>query len=293
MKLMVIKKGADSLLIDAFFRLLQNILSDLEIEYPFFLKWLHKVFYELQKSDSRIILVCCDDSNIFDVMGVAILKNTIEERKICTLRIIPKYRRQGIGTYLLRKSTEVLNDPYPLITVSGIHMDSFGPFLKKNGFVLKDKIKSLYRRGCYEYFYNIPYRHKVALISIRPEYVRHILDGTKKVEFRKKVFSETVKKVVVYSSSPQKRIVGYFCVTKISVNTPLEIWNLYNSIGGIEKEKYDDYYKGHKLAYAIEINNFISFSKPLNPQKFDSSFRPPQSFCYVDNVEMLNWLNIE
>lgn len=293
MKLMIVKKGVDGLLVDTFYKLFQNILSDLEIEYPFFLKWLHKVFCELQITEERIILVYCNDSNIFEIMGLAILKNTIEERKICTLRVLPKYRRQGIGTCLLRKSTEVLNDPYPLITVSGMHMDSFGPFLRKNDFVLKDKIKSLYIRGCYEYFYNIPYKHEVALLSIRPEYVRQIIDGTKKVEFRKKVFSKTVKKVVVYSSSPQKRIVGFFNVTKITAKTPLEVWNIYNSIGGIKKEKFEDYYKGKKIAYAIEINNFRSFSVPLNPQEIDASFRPPQSFCYVDNVETLNWLNLE
>lgn len=292
MRLEIIKKGIDGELMNKLLKLFQNILSDLQVEYPFFSKWLQKVFEELQLSEKRLVLIYCSDESIFDIKGVAILKNTVEERKICTLRVVNPYRRQGIGTLLLKKSIELLNDPYPLITVSGIHMDTFGPFLRKNGFVLKDKIKSLYRRGCYEYFYNVPYEHKVALLSIRPEYVKHIIEGTKKVEFRKKKFSDSVQKVVVYSSSPQKRIVGYFKVTKIRVNTPAVIWNRYEKVGGISKDSYEDYYKNSKQAYAIEIDQFFRFPEPLNPQGYDSSFRPPQSFCYVDNVEFLSWLNI-
>lgn len=292
MRVAIIKKGIDIVFAKRLFLSMQNFLFDLEVEYPFFLRWLYKVFEELQVSDKRIILICCDDNNIFAIRGVAILKNTSEERKICTLRVLPSYRHQGIGTTLLRKATEVLNDPYPLITVSGIHMDSFGPFLKKNGFVIKDKIKSLYKRGCYEYFYNIPYKYEVALISIRPEFVNKIMEGCKTVEFRKKVFSETVRKVVIYSSSPKKLIVGYFLVTNIVCNSPSEIWNRYKLVGGIDKERYDEYFKGHHKAFAIEIKQFVPFTNPLNPYKFDVSFRPPQSFCYVDNVEFLNWLNI-
>ncbi len=292
MSIVIIKKGVDSTLANTLLKLFQNILSDLEFEYPFFLKWLHNVFEELQTSEKRIILIYCNADNIFDIRGIAILKNTLEERKICTLRVLSRYRHQGIGTLLLKKSIEILKDSHPLITVSGVHMNLFGPFLKKNGFVLKDKIKSLYRRGCYEYFYNVPYRHEVALLSIRPEYAQQIIGGTKKVEFRKKGFSDTVKKVLVYSSSPQKRIVGYFKVTNIIVDTPFKVWNQYETVGGITKEKYDDYYKNCEQAYAIEIKKFFSFSYPLNPQEFDKSFRPPQSYCYVDNVEFLNWLNI-
>ena len=224
MSIVIVKKGVDGIFANALLRLFKNILSDLEFEYPFFLKWLYKVFEEIQISENRIILIDCNSSNSFDIRGIAILKNTFEERKICTLRVLPPFRHQGIGTQLLRKSIEILKDPYPLITVSGVHMNLFGPFLKKNGFVLKDKIKSLYRRGCYEYFYNVSYKHEVALLSIRPEYVQQIIEGTKKVEFRKKVFSNTVKKVVVYSSYPQKRIVGYFRVTNIIIDTPLDIW---------------------------------------------------------------------
>lgn len=289
MELHIIKKGIDASLAKCILFHLQSFLSDLTLEYPFFFKWLEKVFDELLTSNKRMVILCCG-INIFDIKGVAILKLTDTEKKICTLRVLKTFRNRGIGTMLLKKSQELLAEKRPLITVSGIHMNEFTPFLKKNGFVLKDKVKSLYRRGCYEYFFNVPYTHKYVLLSVKPEYATAISKGIKKVEFRKKVFADTVDVAFVYSSFPQKKIVGSFLIQHIEKGTPSEIWNRYSEVGCIPKQKFESYYKGHEIAYGIEIPTFLSYENPLDPYDFDSSFRAPQSYCYVDNVEFLDWL---
>lgn len=259
------------------------------IEYPFFIEWLEKVFQELMFTDQRFIILC-SGNNIFDIKGVSILKKTDEERKICTLRVDKPYKHQGIGSYLLRKSIEILEDANPLITVPGIHMKEFAPFLKKHGFVLKDKIKSLYRRGSYEYFFNVPYQHKYVLISIKPEYASAILEGRKRVEFRKRVFSDTVERAFVYSSSPVKRILGSFAIRHIEKATPELIWKKYSKCGCISESKYFDYFKNHDIGFGIEISQFDSYIHPLDPLSIDSKFRAPQSFCYIDNVEFIKFL---
>lgn len=289
MEIHMIQKGVEASLANRLLSYLQSFLSDLAFEYPFFCEWLEKVFDELQTTNKRMVVLCCG-INLFDIKGVAILKSTETEKKICTLRVQKAFRNRGIGTVLLRKSQELLAEPRPLITVSGIHMKEFGHFLKKNGFVLKDKVKSLYKRGCYEYFFNVPYEHKYVLLSIKPEYATAISKGVKKVEFRKKVFAETVKTAFVYSSFPQKKIIGYFNVLHIEKGTPSEVWDRYSDVGCISKQKYDSYYVGHEIAYGIEISSFHSYEIPLDPCDFDSSFRAPQSYCYVDNIEYLNWL---
>ena len=290
MKFHIIKKGVEASLADSLLLHLKTFLSDLVLEYPLFLSWLEKVFEELLTTDKRIIVLCCGIS-IFDIKGVAILKSTDAEKKICTLRVLKSFRNIGIGTKLLKISQELLADARPLITVSGVHMKEFFPFLKRNGFVLKDKVKSLYRRGCYEYFFNVPYEHKYVLLSVKPEYASAISNGTKKVEFRKKVFVDTVKVVFVYSSFPQKKIIGKFFIKQIEKGTPEEIWKRYSDVGCITKQKYDIYYLGHDVAYGIEILSFLKYEIPLDPFEFDSFFRAPQSYCYVDNIEFLNWLN--
>lgn len=285
----VIKKGIDSVLADNLLFKLKLFLADLAFEYPFFTEWLEKVFKELTLTDSRLILLCCDNG-IFDIKGVSILKKTSDEKKICTLRVVKSYRNQGIGSCLLQKSVELLEDNKPLITVSGIHMKEFSSFLKKRGFVLKDKVKSLYKRGSYEYFFNVPYKHKYVLLSIKPEYASAIAKGVKKVEFRKCIFSETVERAFVYSSSPEKKIIGSFLVSHIEKGTPDYIWEKYSQCGSIPRDKFFDYFQNHTVAFGIEISRFDLYKEPLNPYCIDSKFRAPQSFCYIDNVEIIKRL---
>jgi len=289
MGLHIIRKDVDVSLARTIFYHLQSYLADLAFEYPFFSEWLEKVFDQLLTTNNRIIILY-SGLNIFDIKGAAILKNTNSEKKICTLRVSKSFRNRGIGTMLLRKSQELLSETQPLITVSDVHMKEFAPFLKKNSYVLKNKVKSLYKIGSYEYFFNVPYQHKYVLLSIKPEYATAISKGLKKIEFRKKIFADTVERAFIYSSFPLKKIIGGFLIQHIERGTPSEIWEKYSEVGGISKEKFDSYYLGHEIAYGIDISSYINYEKPLDPCEFDSTFRAPQSYCYIDNVEFLKYL---
>ena len=48
----------------------------------------------------------------------------------------------------------------------------------------------------------------VILLSIKPEYCKKIFEGTKKYEFRKHLAQNDVEKIVVYSTAPEKKVVG-------------------------------------------------------------------------------------
>ncbi len=49
------------------------------------------------------------------------------------------------------------------------------------------------------------------LLSIKPKYVNEIINGNKRYEFRKVIFrNRNVTTVYIYSSSPEKQIVGSF-----------------------------------------------------------------------------------
>lgn len=286
----IIDKSSPLSLVDRVFVRLRILLKDLYLEYPFFEQWLIKVQRELINSDQRCILIC-SENNTLDIIGLAILKRTEQERKICTLRVLDGYKRKHIGTILLRNSLLVLHDNYPLITVSGTRMKEYSPFLKKFGFKIMDKVKSIYKRGSYEYFFNVPYKHKIALMSIRPQYAQKIADGMKKVEFRKKIFSDSVEKVYVYSSSPVKKIIGYFNVNKVKKAAPNELWEQYSQVGFISSDDFQSYYRNHKIGYGIEIDKFFTFCVPVDPNVLNPKFRAPQSFCYIDNVEEIESLD--
>ena len=82
---------------------------------------------------------------------------------------------------------------------------------------------------------------------------------------------------------------GYFNVTDIIKDTPERLWKRYHSIGFITYDDFIDYYKGHDVGYGIMVREFIRFSTPLYPKQHDPSFRAPQSYCYIDNVETISW----
>ena len=64
----------------------------------------------------------------------------------------------------------------------------------------------------------------------------------------------------------------------------------YSEVGCIDKDKYFKYYEGKLKAYGILIERFVKFDSYKDPKDYDSSFRAPQSFSYVDNVEQIKWL---
>ena len=56
------------------------------------------------------------------------------------------------------------------------------------------------------------------ILSIKPKYCEKIINGKKKVEFRRKIFKNENKidLVFMYSTSPVKKIVGFFKIESIN-----------------------------------------------------------------------------
>lgn len=211
-------------------------LSDLSCDYPDFDQWLTKVISDVQM-DFRTIITMYDEVH-HKIAGISIIKDKDREKKICTLRVAEEYRNKGIGTYLIERSKETLDTSFPLITVSEHNIATFRPFLIKRGFKPMGKVKSLYHYGKYEYFFNQGYSRRNILMSIKPEFSDKIYSGEKQVEFRKRIFDDTVSKVYIYTSSPRKKVDGFFEIDKVVKGTPENIWKEFSSLGCIDKNRY-------------------------------------------------------
>ena len=122
----------------------------------------------------------------------------------------------------------------------------------------------------------------VALLSIHPEYVELMAAGKKKVEFRRTRFLRRLTHVVVYSTSPEKRLAGYFEVEGVEIDSPESISRKYVDKGGISSERLSRYMKDATHAAAITIGNFHSFSKKINLDDI-GVLSPPRSFRYLDH----------
>lgn len=129
------------------------------------------------------------------------------------------------------------------------------------------------------------------LISIKPQYVEKIIKHEKLYEFRRKIFKQDVNKVIIYSTSPVKKIIGYFNLTEIIKDNPINLWNNYSKYGGIIKKDFFDYFKGTDEGFAIKISNLEVFDEGIDVSLLNN-FKAPQSFKYINDDEFEELISI-
>jgi predicted transcriptional regulator len=125
------------------------------------------------------------------------------------------------------------------------------------------------------------------IISIKPKYVQRILAGNKKYEYRRVIFNEDVRNIFIYSTSPDKRIVGYFKNNGYIKGSLDEIWKKTKDLSGISEIEYKKYFYGKMIAYAIIIEGLVVFDKCHDQFTKGNNFIPPQSFKYIYQGDIL------
>ena len=124
------------------------------------------------------------------------------------------------------------------------------------------------------------------LLSIKPRYVKSILEGDKRYEFRKTIFKNRgINRIYIYSSSPVKKIVGRFEIGGILEDHPNNLWDTVKEFAGIDNRDFFAYFEGKSRAFAIEIQNLQEFIDPIDPYETMPGFVPPQSYCYMDGLK--------
>ncbi len=125
------------------------------------------------------------------------------------------------------------------------------------------------------------------ILSIKPKYTKKIIKGKKKYEFRRKIFkNQNVRYAIIYSSSPDKKIIGYFLIGDIISKEPKDLWAELKKESGISKKEFFNYFKGSKIGYAIKITDLQLLSQPKEFNEICLSSRPPQSYMYIDNLSI-------
>ncbi len=122
-------------------------------------------------------------------------------------------------------------------------------------------------------------KHDSIIMSIKPKYIDCIFSRTKKYEFRRKIFPPVVNRVIMYSSSPVRKVVGEFKVGGIIKGRPEEIWKCCRNYAGITEVDFFNYFKGVKDAYAIEIWDVQRYEKEMFINAYGVS--APQFYVYV------------
>ncbi len=121
------------------------------------------------------------------------------------------------------------------------------------------------------------------LLSIKPEFVEKIFDGSKKYEYRKVLPKRTdISVIVIYASAPVQRVVGEFRINEIFSESVDILWERTKEYSGISKEYYMSYFQHKNVANAIEIGELKKYKKTklLSDYKI---VQAPQSFCYISD----------
>lgn len=122
----------------------------------------------------------------------------------------------------------------------------------------------------------------IAFMPIKPEYAERIVAGDKHYEFRRTKIRTDLTHLVIYSSSPVKRIVGFAEVQSVEVATPSKLWEMTKHAAGISRQGFRNYFQGAQSAVAISLGRVYPLDFELCPDDVAEGFTIPQSFRYVD-----------
>lgn len=133
---------------------------------------------------------------------------------------------------------------------------------------------------------------RAVLLSVKPRFARAILEGRKTVEVRRR-FPQvpTGTTVVLYSSSPERAVLGTVrlkCAIRVN---PKAVWETYSEEIGIEEHALEDYLAGADASTVLQVEAPEIWSRPIPLGLLREILRlePPQSFRYLtpDQVEAI------
>lgn len=125
------------------------------------------------------------------------------------------------------------------------------------------------------------------LLSVKPTFSNLIIDGSKRVEFRRIAPAQRVTTIAIYATSPVKAIVALVDVSETIKASPEHLWSIAKKNGGgLTKVALLNYFEAKNLGYALMLGNVRVFAKPVLPIKIFETFTAPQSFRYITQKDL-------
>lgn len=136
-----------------------NQISDLSEVYPNFDEWFFNVVIPDLKLRNGVREIIFSLTNLHGnstpvLSGIAILKKTDNEKKICTIRVHEHFRNLGIGSELFEKCFDFLETRKPVISISENSMEMFKKHIEDFDFELTHELNGYYVAGVTEYVFN-------------------------------------------------------------------------------------------------------------------------------------------
>lgn len=119
-----------------------------------------------------------------------------------------------------------------------------------------------------------------ALLSIKPEFVDKIFNGEKKYEYRKNIFKNNINVIIIYETSPTKKIVGEATIEEIIFDNVDSVWEKTKEVSGVTNDFFISYYKGREMAVAYKLGEITPYDIPQELADLGVS-QAPQSYIYI------------
>ena len=119
-----------------------------------------------------------------------------------------------------------------------------------------------------------------AAISLKPWFLKRILDGSKTVELRRRrLYLSPNTRLWLYSTLPMGSFVAVALIGNVHHDTPQGVWRRYSRETGLSRAEYDSYACGALWVTAIELEKVTQLIRavPLSEIRIHSKrFQPPQ-----------------
>lgn len=120
-------------------------------------------------------------------------------------------------------------------------------------------------------------------MSVKPRFAEAILAGTKTYEFRRALFRRLdVDTVVIYASSPTRKVVGEFTIEEVLSLAIDALWKATRSGGAVDRRYFEEYFQGRDTGHALKVRRARRYRVPLCLRADFGIDHPPQSFCYLE-----------
>ena len=131
--------------------LIEQDAQFLKATYPFFNDWLTKKVVPGLCSGERTALIEYREST---PVGLLIVKHTVDEKKLCTLRVRPHFECKGLGVRLFETAFELLETDRPLLSVSENALSKFSKIFEHFGFSHDASYEGVYLPKVVEFSFN-------------------------------------------------------------------------------------------------------------------------------------------
>jgi predicted transcriptional regulator len=126
------------------------------------------------------------------------------------------------------------------------------------------------------------------VLSIKPGYSHKILCGSKTVELRRRFPVKIPQGTLafIYSTTPDRAIVGTAEIREVCKKPIATIWSKYSKNACITKADFDNYFSGLQEGYVLHFANVRSLGRSVGLKELRERFRfePPQSFLYAKPI---------